>query len=167
MLGRNMNKNYIFLAIIIIVTLLSTWSTYPKVELIEGYRDKAISPVDKTMVEMDTLFNEIGSTMSSDNKVIKSIKHKPVVLTVIQLCIFDNTVFSDIFESVFITSVLYIILIGQIIRIIRKEIKNDAETSTLVILCAILIPSSLIGIYFVGVFIILLVAAISLVISKN
>lgn len=162
-----MRRSYFLLAVIIAITTMSTVLTWPKVKLIEEYRNKAINPIDVALVDIDKMLNDIGTLSNIDDEKYSLISKKPLIQTVIELCIFDNSTFSDIFSLVLITSTFYCVLIYKLLKMIFSAIKNNADSILIILLVSVLIPSGIFGIYFIGILGLLIVAAFTAIVSAR
>lgn len=160
-----MQKKYVIFILLIIVTIISTLYTIPKVKIIEDYKNKAINPIDKGITQMDKLFADIGGIANIQMKKDELNKSKSVMHTAIELCFFESSVFSDIFIYVFITSVLYIFLTSQSTWLIINALKNDENLFIIITLSIILLATIFLGVYFVGILVIMIIAIVTGLIS--
>lgn len=162
----NVEGKYISFIILIVITIFCTIVAIPKVRVIEEYTEKAINPIDKTQVKIEELLDSIWSLAEAEQEEKEStVKSKSVIRTLMELSIFDNKVFTDIFIWVLITSVLYIILVYRAAMLTFKAMRNYESYIIVALLLMILILAVLFGGYFVGMFIIVICAIIAGVIA--
>jgi hypothetical protein len=143
------------------LTIISTILTIPKVKIIDEYKDRAINPIDKQIVQIDDLLSNVYDLTETDNAREEVLKTKSVMSTAIQLAIFDKSLFSSIFIWVLVTSILYILLTFQSVYSIIKELKNDENIIIIVLLITICLLSITIGTYFIGILVILISALLA------
>ncbi|WP_252243207.1 MULTISPECIES: hypothetical protein [unclassified Clostridium] len=151
--------------IIIILTIISTLLTIPKVKIVDEYKNKAINPIDKEIVQMDNLFDDMWKLADVEKAKNSILQDKSLIRTVIELSFFDKSIFSDIFVHVLITIIFYIILTFQSSWLIIKGVKNDEDKIIMIFLIIILLLAILFGDYFIGILIILIIALVSGVLS--
>ncbi|ENZ32161.1 hypothetical protein HMPREF1084_02575 [Clostridium butyricum 60E.3] len=156
-----MQKKYILCIVLIMLTIISTILTIPKVKIIDEYKDRAINPIDKQIVQIDDLLSNVYDLTETDNAREEVLKTKSVMSTAIQLAIFDKSLFSSIFIWVLVTSILYILLTFQSVYSIIKELKNDENIIIIVLLITICLLSITIGTYFIGILVILISALLA------
>jgi hypothetical protein len=160
-----MQKKYVLLILIIIITIVSTLYTIPKVKIIEDYKNKALNPIDNGITQMDKLFGDLGDLANIKMEHDELKQSKSIMHTAIELCLFKNSVFSDIFIYVLITSVLYIFLTVQSTWLIINGAKNHEDILIIIVLVVTLLIALVFGTYFVGILIIMIAAIISGLIS--
>lgn len=159
-----MKRGYTII-VLTIITLISACLTAPKIEKIEQYRQEAINPLDKQMVEMDRLFDELSNFNSGSNNIENEdeskTRRKPMFFTLIEVCLFESSDFQEIFIAVLITGILCLLLMWLTTQEIIDQIGNVQNKSWLAIVSMILLISLVYGIYVWGLLIILILAAVA------